>query len=136
MEEFISMIVEQLGLGEQETRSATGGVLDLLKDKLDDSTFSQVMDKLPGAESLVGASESGESGGGGLFGSLTSMAGSLMGGEGVGNIVKIFSDAGIGLDQATAFLSKLVEFLKDKLGGDLFSTVASNLPDLIGGAEK
>ena len=58
-----------------------------------------------------------------------------MGGEGGGlaSIMKILSDAGISLDQATQFLSTMVGFLKDKLGSDLFATVAKSLPDLLGG---
>ena len=136
MEEFISMVTEQLGIGEKEGRSATGGILDMLKEQLDDSTFGSIMEKLPGAEGLLGQADSGDDGGGGgLMGSLASVAGSLMGGEGGGlaNIMKILSDSGISMDQATGFLSTLVGFLKDKLGSDLFDTVAKSLPDLLGG---
>lgn len=140
MEEFISMVTEQLGIGEKETRSATGGILDMLKEQLDDSTFGSVLEKLPGAEGMLGLADTGASeggGGGGLLGSLASAAGSLMGGEGGGlaSIMKILSDAGISLEQGTQFLSTLVGFLKDKLGSDLFGTVAKNLPDLLGGGD-
>lgn len=136
MDEFISMVTQQLGIGESESRSATGGILKLIKDQLDDSTFSSMMEKLPGAEGLLGEAESDEAsgGGGGLMGSLTSMAGSLMGGDsGAGGIAKALGGAGIGLDKAGGFLSTLVEFLKNKLGADMFSTIAGKLPDLLGG---
>ena len=104
MEEFISMVTEQLGIGEKEGRSATGGILDMLKEQLDDSTFGSIMEKLPGAEGLLGQADSGDGGGGGLMGSLASVAGSLMGGEGGGlaNIMKILSDSGISICRSFA----------------------------------
>lgn len=135
MEEFISMVTQQLGIGASEGRSATGGILNLIKDQLDDSTFSTMMEKLPGAEGLLTAGEQSEAGsGGGLMGSLTSMAGSLMGGDsGIGGVAQALGNAGIGLDKAGGFLSALVEFLKGKLGDDLFGKIAGQLPDLLGG---
>jgi len=134
MDEFISLVTEQLGIGESEGRSATGGILKLIKDQLDDSTFSSMMEKLPGADSLLNAADGEEGSGGGLMGSLTSMAGSLLGGDsGAGGIAQALGNAGIGLDQAGGFLSALVNFLKDKLGGDLFGQIAGQLPDLLGG---
>lgn len=136
MDEFITMITNQLGITEQQGRSATGGVLKLLKDKLDEGTFSDLLNQLPGAEGLVSQSESApqglSSGGGGLMGSLTSMAGSLLGGKGsiVAQVGKTLSESGIGIDKAGGFLSTLVSFLKDKLGEDAFRALAEKLPEL------
>jgi len=138
MDEFIKMVTSQLGIGEDASRSATGGILKMLKDQLDDSTFGSVMDKLPGASALLADAESGEAagsgGGGGLMGSLTSMAGSLLGGGGGGaaGVAKALGDSGIGLDKAGGFLSTLVTFLKEKLGDDMFGTIAAQLPALLG----
>ena len=140
MEDFISLVTQQLGIGESEGKTATGGILKLVKDQLDEGTFSQLLEKLPGAEALVQQAESGSDGdgGGGLMGSLTSMAGGLLGGGegGVADIAKTLGDAGIGLDKAPGFLSTLVSFLKDKLGEDMFSSLAAKLPDLLGGSEN
>lgn len=142
MDEFISMVTKQLGIGESESRSATGGILKMVKDQLDDSTFGSLLEKLPGADALVGEAEAAEgeasSGGGGLMGSLTSMAGSLMGGgdSGAAGIAKILGGSGIGLDKAGGFLTTLISFLKDKLGDDMFGSIASKLPDLLGGDDK
>lgn len=136
VEEFISMVTSQLGIGESEAKSATGGVLKVIKDQLGESSFGSVLEKLPGADSLVSEAEAGAaepSGGGGLMGSLTSMAGSLLGGGGgVADVTQALSSSGIGLDKAGGFLSTLMSFLKDKLGDDMFASVTSNLPDLFG----
>ena len=137
MEEFISMVTSQLGIGETEAKSATGGVLKVIKDQLGESSFGSMLEKLPGADSLVSEAEAGgseSSGGGGLMGSLTSMAGSLLGGGGggVADVTQALSSSGIGLDKAGGFLSTLMDFLKNKLGDDMFATLTSNLPDLFG----
>ena len=118
MDEFISMISQQLGVGENASRSATGGMLKLVKDKIGESAFGDVLQQLPGAETLVGEAEdsgAAKSGGGGLMGSLTSMAGSLMGDSGAGGVVQVLGKSGIGLDKASGFLSAFVTFLKQKL---------------------
>ena len=72
------------------------------------------------------------------MGSLTSMAGSLLGGEnsGAAGIAEALGSAGIGLDQVGGFMTTLIAFLKDKLGDDLFATFASGLPELLGGSDN
>lgn len=142
MDEFISMVTKQLGIGETESRSATGGILKMIKDQLGESAFGGLLDKLPGANVLVSESEAAAAepaaGGGGLMGSLTSLAGSLLGGgdNGLAGVAKVFGDSGIGLDKAGGFLTALIAFLKEKLGEDTFATLASQLPDLLGGDKK
>lgn len=142
MDEFISMVTDKLGIGETESRSVTGGILKMLKDQLDDTAFGSLLEKIPGADALVEQSEAAaaepDSGsGGGLMGSLTSMAGSLLGGgdSGMAGVVKIVGDSGIGLDKAGGFLSALISFLKEKLGDEMFSNLAAKLPDLLGGSD-
>ena len=133
VEEFISMVTKQLGIGESESRSATGGLLKMLKDQMDDDTFGSVMERLLGASGLLDAAESGEAGdsggGGGLMGKLTSMAGGLLGGGGgAAGLAKIVGDSGIGLDKAGGFLSAFIGFLKAKLGDEMFGKLAANIP--------
>lgn len=135
VDEFIRMVTQQLGIGESESRAATGGILKVLKEQLGESSFSTLLDQLPGADTLVSEAESGvqPQDGGGLMGSLTSMAGNLLGGGegGVADIAKAVGDAGIGLDKAGGFVSTFVTFLKEKLGDDVFNTIASKLPGLL-----
>ncbi len=140
MDEFISMVTQQLGIGESEGKSATGGILKMIKDQLDEGTFKTMMDKLPGASALVDEAEAGGGapGGGGLMGTLTSMAGGMFGGGkgGFGDIAKTLGESGISLDKAPGFLSTLVTYLKEKLGDDTFNTLSSKLPDLLGSSAK
>ena len=92
MDEFISMVTDKLGVGEKESRAATGGILGMLKGKLDDSMFGSIIEKIPGADALLGEAEAApqeEAGGGGLMGSLSSMAGGLMGGGKAGGAAEV-----------------------------------------------
>lgn len=138
MDEFIQMITKQLGLSAENGKAATGSVLNMIKGQLDEATFAQISSKLPGIQGLLGAAESegaaAGGGGGGMFGSLTSMAGSLLGGKAktIADLTASLSKHGIGIDKIPQYLSMLVEFLKGKLGNDLFAKVAAKLPDLLG----
>lgn len=134
MDEFIQLVTKQLGVDRETGKSATGGVLKLLKEQLGSDLFAQVREKLPGASGLISDAEDSGDSGGGLMGSLTSMAGSLMGGKakGVADITAALTKSGLSLDKAPQFMSILIDFLKQKLGNDLFATVAAKLPDMLG----
>ena len=138
MQEFIDLVTSQLGVGESESKSATSGIMGFIKEQLDDSSFSDLIGKLPGAEEFLADNDpaaAAQSSGGGLLGSLTSMAGSLMGGKGAGiaGVVAAIAASGISVDKAGGFLTALISFIKDKLGNDGFSELASKIPDLLDG---
>lgn len=135
MDEFISMVTQKLGVGESESRSATAGILGMLKDHLDESTFESVLGKLPGAETLLSENSSTQQGGGGLLGSLASMAGGLLGGgksSGMTGMAAALASSGLSLDKIGDFVSMLMGFLKEKLGNDTFQSVVSAIPGLDG----
>ncbi|MEZ6124211.1 MAG: DUF2780 domain-containing protein [Planctomycetaceae bacterium] len=142
MDELISQLTARLGIGEDVSKNATGSLLKMLQDQLDDSTFGEVLKKLPGAQGLIDStSEASQetSSGGGLFGSLASMAGGLLGGGskgGLGELAAMLSKSGLGLTQVTGFMNTVIAFLKEKLGSDLFATVAAKLPELMGGSSE
>lgn len=136
MDEFISLVTSKLGIGEQEGKSATAGILDMIRGQLDESTFSSVLEKLPGAEALLkedtaAGQDSGT--GGGLLGSLTSMASGLLGGSdksGLTGMATALAGSGLSLDKVPDFVAMLIDFLKQKLGSDTFESVISALPGL------
>lgn len=134
MQEFIEQVSGQLGIDSSQAGSATGGILNMIKGKLDQGEFSQLLEKLPGAEGLVADAESGQaeaSGGGGL-GGLLGKASSMMGGAGggVANIAGILGKSGLSLDKAGPFLGKLMGFLRDKLPSGLFQKIQGAVPDV------
>jgi len=74
MDEFLQMATSKLGMSADGAKSATGGLLGLIKDTGDAGDVSELFSKLPGAESLLGAAAKSDGGGGGLLASLASFA--------------------------------------------------------------
>jgi hypothetical protein len=68
------------------------------------------------------------------MGSLTSLAGSLLGdkAKGIADITAALTKAGISVDRIPQYLQMLIDFLKSKLGNDLFAKLAAKLPELLG----
>ncbi len=135
MDEFIQLISAQLGLKPEKGKAATGSILSLIKEHLDEQTFAQISSKLPGVQQLIASGDSESAGGGGgMLGSLTSMAGSLLGGKAktVAEVTATLAKHGLSVDKIPQYLSMLIEFLKAKLGNDLFAKVAAKLPELLG----
>ncbi len=134
MEDFIKSVASQLGIDESTSRSATSGILGLIKEKLGESDFSEIIGKLPGAEALASqsAASAPQQAGGGL-GGLLGKAASMLGGEGAGNIASMLAKSGLSLDKAGSFVSMFLDFVKEKLGDDLFNKLKAALPDLTPG---
>lgn len=136
MDEFIQLVTKQLGVSDATGKSATGGILKMIQDQIGGDLFAKVQEQLPGVQGLIGEAEksgAAESGGG-LMGSLTSMAGSLLGGKakGYADIISALTKSGLSADKIPQYLSLLVGFLKEKLGSDLFAKVVAKLPELMG----
>lgn len=131
MQEFIEQVTSQLGVGESEARSATGGILGMLKEKLGAGDFSEVLSKLPGADALVAESEQGgeEEAGGGLGGLLGKASSMLGGGGGAANLAGILGKSGLSLAKVGPFVSKLMGFLGDKLPSGLLAKVQGAMPE-------
>ena len=134
MEDFIQQVVSQLGIGETTAKNATGTALGFLKDQLGDQ-FAGIADKLPGASGLIesaSASVESEASGGGLLGSLTKAASSMLGG-GAGQGMELISalqKTGLSTEQGGSFLTMLIQFVKQNVGSELLEQITSKVPAL------
>jgi hypothetical protein len=133
MDEFIQLLTKQLGLSTTDGQSATGSILKLIQSHLDPALFAQISEKLPGVQGLISDAE-GSANEGGLMGSLTSLAGSLLGdkAKGIADVTAALTKAGVSVDKIPQYLKMLVDFLKSKLGNELFAKLAAKLPELLG----
>ncbi|MFN9721466.1 MAG: DUF2780 domain-containing protein [Planctomycetota bacterium] len=133
VDEFIQLISAQLGLDPEKAKAATGGILNLIREQLDDQTFAQISSRLPGIQGLSGAGGAAGSAGG-MLDSLTSLAGSLLGGKAktIAEISAILTKHGLSVEKIPQYLALLINFLKSRLGDDLFAKVAAKLPELLG----
>ncbi|NOZ39465.1 MAG: DUF2780 domain-containing protein [Planctomycetes bacterium] len=134
MDDFIKSVVEQLGIDESVTRNATGSVLGFLKENMGDD-FSQLAEKLPGADALISSAAEAapaEGGGGGMLGGLASAASSMLGssaGEGL-ELMSLLKNLGLSTDQGGSLVTMLISFIKEKLGDTVIGQIAEKIPAL------
>ncbi len=129
MDEFLSLVTSKLGTGTDAAKSATGGLLRLIKAHGDKSDVSELFSKLPGAESLLGeAPEMGGGGGGGLLGSIASAVGGDAG-TALG-AVEMFSKSGLSLDKAGSFVDMFKDFAMKHAGEALIKRLLAKIPGL------
>ena len=130
MQEFIQMATSQLGIGEDVAKSATSGVLQMVKDKVGDGDFGQLSAAVPGLSEMAGA---GASGGGGLGGLMGKAAGMLGGKAGASaGLIGVLASSGLSPDQVGSFVPLLFNFIKDKAGAGVFNTLVDKIPEIKG----
>jgi hypothetical protein len=133
MEEFITLAVQKLGIDEATARQATGVVLEFIRKHAAGKDFSQLLEKLPGAQQLLGQSAAGGQGAGGsLLSGALKLAGSALGGE-TGSALDLsakLKDSGLDLDKAGSFGSLLMDFVKSKAGDELTGKLLEKVPQL------
>ena len=125
MKDFIRDAAGSLGLGEDQVKGATGGLLDMVKQYADPGDLGAMLDKVPGAKDLMGGSDTG---GGGLLGAL----GDAIGGD-AGKMLgaaDLLEKTGLDLDQLGAIAGKLKDYIEPLLGSDLLQRLLEKVPVL------
>lgn len=128
MQEFIQSAVSQLGITEDQAKSATGGLLNFVKEQADGNAAQELIAKLPGAEGLMATSSSSGESGGGMLGGLAAGLGSKLGG--VGGAMAALKASGLDAGKISPFVTMLVNYAKQKAGPELVEKVLSQLPAL------
>ena len=128
MDEFLQMATSKLGMSTDGAKSATGGLLGLIKDNGDSSDVSELFSKLPGAESLLGEAPKSDGGGGGLLGSIASAVGGKAGGA-LG-AMEMFSKSGLSADKAGSFVDMFKDFAMKQAGEALVKKLLGKIPGL------
>lgn len=129
MQDFIKIVVDNLGTDEKTAKSATGGLLGLIQQHADKADADELMGKLPGAADLLTQTSGG---GGGLLGGITSQLGSALGG-GAGTALSVAGVlGGSGLDSGIfgKFVSLFLTFAKQKAGQELIGRLLGKIPEL------
>lgn len=117
--ELVSLLVESLGVSEEQAKGGAGLLLKLAQDKLGGGEFAQIAENVAGTEDMLAAAP-GE-GGGGLMGAVGGLMSSF--GGGAGNLGALASLAGgfdkLGLDSGMIgkFVPILLDFVRER-GGD------------------
>jgi hypothetical protein len=129
MQEFIQSAASKLGINEDQAKSATGGVLNFLKQQGPGAETDTLISKIPGAEDVMqsttasGESRS-ESGAGGMLGGLGGVLG------GAGGALSALQSSGLDGGQAKQFVVMLVDYAKQKAGPERVEQVLDKVPAL------
>ena len=131
------MATSQLGIGQDTAQSATGTLMQLVKDKLGDGEYSQLAAQVPGLAQITGAAADSEAGTGGLgglggLGGMMGKAAGMLGGEAgaAAGLVGALTSSGLSLEQAGSFAPMLFNFIKSKVDANLFNTLLQRIPEI------
>jgi hypothetical protein len=126
--ELIQQLVSQLGIQEGQAKGGAGLLFKQAKERLGSDEFSQLVQKVPGAESLIkDAPQSG-----GIMGVVGSLA-SKFGGKGseLGNMASLaggFSKLGLDRGMISKFIPIVLSYVQGKGGNDAMQLLQKALP--------
>lgn len=135
MDELIQQLTAKLGIDESVAKAATGKAMAMVKENVGEDLFGKIASAVPGAGDVAEAGASTPTpseGGGGMLGSLASMASSALGGS-AGSGLELgaaLGDAGLPTDQMGSFVKMVIDFLKDKVGDEVMEQVLAKFPML------
>ncbi len=126
MQEFIQLAVSQLGISENSAKTATGGVLEMVKDQVSDEDFGKLAGAVPGLSDMLGG------GGGGGLGGLMGAASGMLGGKAgaAAGLLGMAKSSGLSMDQLGSFVPMLFGFLKGKAGDGVVTSILGQVPEL------
>ncbi len=126
--ELIQQLVSQLGVQEGQAKGGAGLLFKQAKERLGSDEFSQLVQKVPGAESLINdAPQSG-----GIMGAVGSLA-SKFGGKGseLGNMASLaggFSKLGLDRGMISKFIPIVLSYVQGKGGNEAMQLLQKALP--------
>lgn len=131
MQDFIQMVTKQLNIPAGNAQAATGGLLNLVQEKLGGGDFQKLLGGVPGIQEAMRAPQPQAKAAGGLGGLLGQAASMLPGNLGAAaNVAQIFQNAGIDKAQAPSFIQTLFDYLKGKIGAGNMSGLLAKLPEI------
>ena len=135
MADVITELASKSGISHALAKKGLGTLLAALQHVLPADSFAKIEGAIPGAaDMLADAQAQGEAPAGGVLGAIKDMAGKLFGGGSPGALVAHFEKMGFAPDKVHHFISRVVEFLKDKLPPDMMKHITALLPQEEGAA--
>jgi hypothetical protein len=135
MDELIKQLTAKLGIDESVASAATGKAMAMVREQVGDELFDKIASAIPGTSEIADAGAETalpNEGGGGMLGSLASMASKALGGAAGGGLElgAALGDAGLPTDQMGSFITTVIAFLKDKVGSEVVDQVMDKFPML------
>ncbi|MEL7334651.1 MAG: hypothetical protein AAFN70_00365, partial [Planctomycetota bacterium] len=113
--------------------NATNTTMSMVKSQVGDDLFGKISSAIPGAQAAAESdAPAAPASGGGLMGSLTSMASSALGGNAGGGLelVSSLTSGGLGADQVGGFATMFIDFIKAKVGDEVTEQILGKIPML------
>jgi hypothetical protein len=130
MQEFIQSAAQSIGVSGEATKSATGGLLNLIKKQAGQGDFDRLLGNLPGADAV--ASAASDSGSTSMLGGIGKALGGALGGKlsGSASVLGVFEKSGLDLGQAGQLASMFFNFAKGKAGSELIDQILGKMPEI------
>ena len=124
--EIINVLMDQLGVNEDQAKGGAGAIFNLVKDKISDGDFSQLSAAVPGMDDLLAAAPESS----GLAGAIGGL-GSILGGSaeklgGLANLADSFNKLGLDMDMVAKFIPVIAAFVQSK-GGDALKNILNEV---------
>jgi len=124
--ELVQMLVQQLGVSDEQASGGAGLLFKLAQNKLSSGEFVQVADAVPGIEGLISSAPQA----GGLAGALGGLASSFGGGggqlAGLAELAGGFKNLDLDSDMIGKFIPIVLSFVQSK-GGDTLKQILTKV---------
>ena len=117
MDELTGWLASKAGIEDAVAEKTIGIILGFLRNEGPSDKVQALIDKIPGAEAAISASESGNGLGRLMGGGLMAVGGRLMG-------------LGLGVSDIQNIVRELFRFGRDKIGADQMHEIISGTPGL------
>ena len=135
MADVITELAGKCGISPEMAKKGLGTLLAAFKHALPAESFARIEGAIPGAADMLADAEArGDAPSGGILRAIKDMAGKLFGGGSPAALAAHFEKMGFAPDKVHHFISRVVEFLKDKLPPDMMKHITALLPQEEGAA--
>ncbi|KQV32527.1 hypothetical protein ASC97_02845 [Rhizobium sp. Root1203] len=128
MNEMVDQIAARVGIPADVAEKAVGMMLGFLQREAADGPVAKMIEAIPGASELVAQyNGEGQSGGGGLLGSIM---GALGAGGGVMALGQQLMSEGLGMGEITTLAKETIAIAEQHAGKDVVDEVVASVPGL------
>lgn len=127
MNEIVDQIAARVGIPAEVAEKALGMMLGFLQREAADGPVARMIEAIPGASDLVAQyNGAGESGGGGLLGSIMG----ALGGGGIMALGQQLMSEGLGMGEITSLAKETLAIAEQHAGKDVVDEVVASVPGL------
>ncbi|MBB3965536.1 hypothetical protein [Rhizobium metallidurans] len=127
MNEIVDQIAARVGIPSEVAEKSLGMMLGFLQREAADGPVAKMIEAIPGASDLVAQyNGAGESGGGGLLGSLMG----ALGGGGIMALGQQLMSEGLGMGEITALAKETIAIAEQYAGKEVVDEVVASVPGL------